>query len=354
MYFMKKPLALVLALVLCVAVFAGCSSNAKSYLTDESGNPIKVDKIATIDGEAISLEEYRYYFLSSKAYYDQMLSGMAPVVDSGTTPDIWADNAELLNAVKDEALASIQFDRVLRKFAKDNGCDLTTEDKKAIDENIKASIEQSGGMQKYKESLEGMFLTESLYRKVLENQALQNKVQTAMSVEGSRLAPTQDEVKAYFDANYLHAKHILISHQEITDEAEKAKKKGVAAKALERAKAGEDFDALVKEYGEDPGMENSPDGYYFAEGEMVAEFYEGTKALKDNEISGLVETSYGWHIIKRLPLGTYFEDNKDTLITSISASQVMPKLNEEITAMMEASVVEKTPEYELINTNTLK
>ena len=43
-------------------------------------------------------------------------------------------------------------------------------------------------------------------------------------------------------------------------------------------------------------------GYYFGEGEMVEPFENATKALEENGISELVETPYGYHIIKRLPL----------------------------------------------------
>ncbi|MBR3867666.1 MAG: peptidylprolyl isomerase, partial [Butyricicoccus sp.] len=69
-----------------------------------------------------------------------------------------------------------------------------------------------------------------------------------------------------------------------------------------RAQAGEDFEALIETYNEDPGMEANPEGYVFTEGTMVTEFYEGTLALEDDAVSEPIESSYGWHIIKRLPL----------------------------------------------------
>ena len=49
-------------------------------------------------------------------------------------------------------------------------------------------------------------------------------------------------------------------------------------------------------------MESSPDGYVFTEGEMVDEFYQGTKALEVGGVSDPIKSSYGWHIIQRLPL----------------------------------------------------
>jgi len=69
---------------------------------------------------------------------------------------------------------------------------------------------------------------------------------------------------------------------------------------LERAQAGEDFDYLITQYGEDPGMASNPDGYTFVAGVMVSEFEEATLALEIGGISGLVRSQFGYHIIKRV------------------------------------------------------
>ena len=54
------------------------------------------------------------------------------------------------------------------------------------------------------------------------------------------------------------------------DEDKLAEAEKKANEILERAKNGEDFDALIKEYNEDPGMESNQDGYFFTDGEMVS------------------------------------------------------------------------------------
>lgn len=51
---------------------------------------------------------------------------------------------------------------------------------------------------------------------------------------------------------------------------------------------------------EDTGLAANPDGYAFTTGEMVQEFEDATRALEPGQISGLVESSYGYHIILRL------------------------------------------------------
>ena len=112
--------------------------------------------------------------------------------------------------------------------------------------------------------------------------------------------------KEMFDTTYLRAKHVLILTQddetrEPLPEAEIAERKVKADGILARAKAGENFDALVKEFSEDPGSQSQPDGYVFTSGEMVQEFEDCVRNLGMNEI-GFTETSYGYHIIKRLEL----------------------------------------------------
>ena len=82
----------------------------------------------------------------------------------------------------------------------------------------------------------------------------------------------------------------------------------VANDILARARAGEDFDMLIAAYGEDPGMQANPDGYTFTSGVMVAEFEQATRELAIGEISDLVPTQFGFHIIKRV------EPNPDNLM----------------------------------------
>jgi len=73
-----------------------------------------------------------------------------------------------------------------------------------------------------------------------------------------------------------------------------------AEELLARALAGEDFAALIQTYGEDPGMAHYTEGYTFVRGDMVSSFEEATIALEIGEISGLVWSDFGIHIIKRV------------------------------------------------------
>lgn len=134
---------------------------------------------------------------------------------------------------------------------------------------------------------------------------LQNTAEKASSMLSKSFDDTavQDE----YDKNYTCAKHILIMTTdeetgEAFDEAGKKKAKKTAEDLLAKIKKGGDFDALMAEYSQDPGSKAQPDGYIFTYGEMVKEFEDAAFALEENAVSDIVETNYGYHIIKRLPL----------------------------------------------------
>ena len=117
----------------------------------------------------------------------------------------------------------------------------------------------------------------------------------------------QAEADAYYKENYVRAKHILILTTDAKTGAplssyEKSAAKEKAEYILKQLKNGGDFDKLMNEHNQDPGVSQSPDGYVFTKGEMVAPFENAAFALKVGEVSPIVETDYGYHIIKRLAL----------------------------------------------------
>ncbi len=116
---------------------------------------------------------------------------------------------------------------------------------------------------------------------------------------------TEKEIESYYEYNadmYRHPKEVKARHilfkigQDDTEEA-KAKVKNRAEKVLEKARKGEDFAALAKQYSEGPSKSQGGDLGYFKAGQMEAPFEEAAFALKKGEISSLVLTRFGYHII---------------------------------------------------------
>jgi tetratricopeptide (TPR) repeat protein len=97
------------------------------------------------------------------------------------------------------------------------------------------------------------------------------------------------------DLREIKARHILIRIQ--PGKEEEARK--LAESLLNRAKNGEDFAALAKQYSEDPGTKkNGGDLGFFSTGSMVKPFEDLAFSLKVGEIGGPIKTDFGYHIIK--------------------------------------------------------
>ena len=144
---------------------------------------------------------------------------------------------------------------------------------------------------------------------------------------------TDEGVQEYAEANsYTTAKHILLktiddSGKAIADD-EKAAKKQKADKIAAQLKAVTDpqqraelFDELMAEYNEDTGENSYPHGYCFTSGSMVTEFEDACKELEPYEVSGVVESKYGYHIILRMPT-----QGDDLVMSSDGTSQTLRQL----------------------------
>jgi hypothetical protein len=154
---------------------------------------------------------------------------------------------------------------------------------------------------------------------------------------------TDAEVEEYYkehpaEFEQVRARHILISTQPPPPapgvkpgEQPKALSKDEARKKAEevlaRARKGEDFAALAKQYSDDPGSKDKGGEYTFGKGDMVPEFEQATFALQPGQISDLVETQFGYHIIK-------LEERKG------GAGESDPKVRQQITAKLKQDKIQ--------------
>ncbi len=298
-----KILALFLSCAMLVTLFTGCGGG-ESY--------------GKVDGK--TLDSDLYNMVATAVMYQNFYG----VSDKQTIRDALAETSEdgttLESQIKDECLYQVKRFFAVENLAKEHNIELTDADRATIEENKNADIEQAGGRAKFVESLKQSNMTEEVYDYINENNTLANKLYTAVYSEGGVHAVAEDEIISDMTGNCIRVVHILIqAQQNSTDFAEK---KAKAEATLARVNAGEDFTALIKEVNEDPGMTSQPDGYVFDKqgytmdtsgSQMVTEFTEASWALQVGQNSGLVQTSYGFHIIKRLPLDdAYIRENMDT------------------------------------------
>lgn len=128
---------------------------------------------------------------------------------------------------------------------------------------------------------------------------LNDQAQTSIQV-------SDQEIEQYYNLNpdkfstpeQRQARHILLrSDAKESAELKDAKRKKLEA-VLALAKAGKDFSQLAREHSEDATAKNGGDLGFFSRGEMVPPFAEAAFSLKEGEVSGIVETPFGLHLLK--------------------------------------------------------
>jgi parvulin-like peptidyl-prolyl isomerase len=218
----------------------------------------------------------------------------------------------------------------------------TDDDKKkartAADKFVAATKEQAGSEESFNRQLGAMSFTAAQFDAQVWEQStckevIDRELKSKLNIADGAAQKYYDEHGAEFDRpEMVRAAHILLStrdpnaNQELSDEKKKAKMQQME-KILERAKKGEDFAALAKEFSEDPGSKSKGGEYTFARAKddpqhaMVLEFENAAFSLKTNEVSGIVTTQFGYHIIKlyertpaqKLAFGKVKDDLKDYL-----------------------------------------
>ncbi len=320
---MKKVIALVLALVLCLTMFTGCK--------DSSGDDSSVDTpvqgidyaaafakhdpntvVMTINGEEITWSEFYYtlsYAVSQLQYYlGEMEWDQECVEGTGVSFGEYAMQLTM------DSLR--QFHSISTK-AEEMDIVLTDGDMATITATENAFKLQSCGEgasdeEFAKHLLENYYMTEEVYQYINRNAILYEKlfVET-VGQNGEKL--TDEDIAEYVKTTpYVTAKHILIKtrdseYNDLPQEQIDAAKKQ-AADILSQlvvindpVKLEAKFDELMGQYNQDEGTMLFTQGYTFTTGEMMPEFETAAFELEEYELSGVVKTEVGYHIILRLP-----------------------------------------------------
>lgn len=331
---MKRIVSLVMTAFLGMSMI-GCSSAPKD---DEV--------VATVNGKNITVKQYEI----NLALYKQSIESLY-----GTS--IWDTEVEQGVKYKDKfkglMLDQIVDIEVIYDQAKKDNLVPTKEEVDTKFNELKKNIDAD---KEYKKTLEKIGVTDEFLKEQQEQDlALQNfkaNFDKTTAVSDEEIQKYYDEHKSEFYKNEVKASHILISTLDKDgkplSEAKKKEAKKKAEEVLKKAKAGEDFAALAKEYSDDPGSAaNGGDLGYFGKGVMVKPFEEAAFSLKPGEISGIVESDYGYHIIKvfdkvdeQQPLSEVKDTIKTTLLNE-KYTQYVEKLTKEAKVEKNEEIIKK-------------
>ena len=320
------------------ATIGGVSSMMIHYKPLNEG----AETVLTVNGDAVTADEYSGYMLYNMQYYASMYAQM------GLT-DLWSneDMAKSLGASMPEAAEqqAIYARVVMQKF-NELGLKLSYNEQKEMASVRRNSIANTT-KDAYLNQIAQFGFSDQTYQNFMYIRQCYQALNDYYFGENGVNTPSDEDIQKYYEDNYITAKHILITtvdpaSGETKRTDEEAKKE--AQSILDRINAGEDFDTLMNQYSEDTGLSNNPNGYTFTEGQMVTEFYDGAKALAEDEVSELVKSSYGYHIIKRVKLDDSQLDNfKSDIVSAISGS-----MDELLQQWMDEAQVETTDLYSTI------
>lgn len=178
---------------------------------------------------------------------------------------------------------------------------------------------------------------------------IKNKFMDNMVISNSEAKKYYDDNPDYFkQPARARASHIMIKVASNADQSQKEDARNRMEKVMERLRAGEDFAAIAKEVSEDTGSkDNGGDLGYFYKGQTPQSFENAAFSLNKGEISDIVETGSGYHIIKltdKTDAKTIgYEEAKNDIIDSLQNSKLNSILNKYIKELKIKSTIETFP-----------
>ena len=336
---MKKILSLLLVSALLLTALAACGAGGEDVgliespepSAEESAEPVSSPEaseapahdwdalrdthdadelVMTVDGSEVLWDEFFYWLYMNVSSFESTY-GAVDYTSELTEGMTYADY--MLMMAEQYAITF----HSLGAEAAAEGIALTDEDRAYLDEVVQQSITancgEDGTEEDFEEYLAGQYLTRRVFDFVNETTLLNQRVWIDLYGENGELYPEADALSWGSGQGYVNVKHILVLTQDdegnALDEAAKAEKLAEAEEMLDTlqplsgsAEIEAEFDTLMQENSEDPGLASNPDGYCYTPGTMYAEFEDAAAELGDYEVSGIVESTSGYHIILRLPL----------------------------------------------------
>lgn len=286
---------------------------------------------ATVDGTNITEDTISKQIMSTRTSggYEDDAAWASYLKGQGKTPE----------SLREETIRTVAGNFLLSKAIEEYDITVSDED---VNESFENAAANYGGTESMMELLSQLGYTEASYKATIKSSLEQQKLKEEVAPEKE---PTDDEILAYFNDNvstYNDARrssNLLVKVDSDASDEDKEKARATAQEALDKINSGElSFEDAVEKYSEDTGSkDDGGDVGWDKLTSFVTEYQDALTALSKDQISGIVETTYGYHIIK---CTDYFHvdekadsidqipsEIKDAIVSSLKSSQVEEDYN---------------------------
>jgi peptidyl-prolyl cis-trans isomerase C len=323
--------------VFVLLITALLASPGLSADSDKNGKNSETDVVAVVNGKNISQESLQQKLsFVEKRYASQ----------GGQLSD------EQLSMIKKDILERMIEKELLYQESKEAGISVGDEKVNSQLEQFKAKFPND---EAYQAQLSQLGYTEEMIRKeIRENMAIQELIEQEIA---SDIEISDTELKAYYDENteqfttpeQVKARHILVKTDQSDSEEQKKEAREEIEAIQKRLEEGEKFEELAKEESEGPSGKKGGDLGYFSKGRMVKPFEEAAFAMEPGNVSDIVETRFGFHLIKvedKKPASKKgYEEVKKEIRQQIKNEKVKQSIDNYVSTLREKATIElKLPE----------
>ena len=288
-------------------------------------------EVISVNGISYTKDDYMMYLrLSKTSLFDENTTRL-PKATLNTIVDV-ENNINAETYLRNKTEENLKIAGAIEKIAADNGITLDDKDYAELEAEKLAYIEKLGGKFEFYKFLYDNRTSEEAYDKIARVDKLYKLVYDTLYAEGKSQDITQkdkERVKSTYKSQYKKARQIFLitvdteTKKEISPTMTEQKKR--LAEAL-RAELNEesDFNEYIKKYSDDAIGKEPPYDMYFKSGQLLKILEETIDDLKENEISQVVKSEYGYHIIRRDTLDDgyleemYESERENNFLTAIS------------------------------------
>lgn len=287
---MRNTLFYIFFTIVCAVSFHSCATDGANMSADTVEDHI----VAVVNGSPIKYAEFKQELDSTYMRFHeagQLVDGL------------------MYEQLKGEILESLINLRLLYQHSQTKGIRI---DDGEVESYYQAKVAQYPSKRDYETSIKAAGLTDAdINMRIRRTLGAQKFIEEHVAPKAT---VTDEEVQAYYEANpnefehnvLVHAAHILIKVSPWADKETRHKAKEKLVNIRAQIEAGADFAKMAKKYSEGPSKANGGDLGYFGYAQMAPTFETAAFALKPGEISNVVTTQFGYHLIKvydRRPAG---------------------------------------------------